>query len=274
VDTGLFATLLEVGLETSRTLVEIFSDVPDGSPLFERFSFVDADQLPSLAQLSASTDASNLDSLDSDNQDLLISLALKLTVARHRLGLITEDIQEVVVSAQKRIKEALGDDNELIEFFDSTQISANLSIQDNILFGRAAYGQANAQEKLGKLIETLIEELDLKDQVLDVGLDYKVGVGGARLSSEQRQKITLARALIKQPDILVVNEALTRFNSSFASMLKQNILERMAGRTVVWVLGNNESRDGFDKLILLDKGKLIAQGSEEEIAPHLGVLDS
>ncbi len=270
--TGLTKSLLEIGQETAKTLVEIFIDVPDSSPLFERFSFVDAEQLLQLAQLSTTTDKEKLHELTATEQSLLMGLSLKLTVARHRLGLVTEEIQNQIIASHLFIKEKLGEDNDLIEFFDEKKITAQLSIQDNILFGRVVYGQANAQEKLSKLMEKLISELDLKQQILEVGLDFNVGVAGARLSSEQRQKLTIARALIKNPEILVVNEALSRFDASFANALKQQVLEIMKSKTVIWVVGNNETLDYFDNLIVLDKGKMVAQGSKAEIQPHYDAL--
>ena len=144
---GLGKTLFGVGIQTARTISEIFSDVPDGSPLFERFSFVDAEQLPILGKLSNLPDTANQEDVNPDDANLLVNLALKLTVARHRLGLITEEIQGQIVSAHAMLKEEIGLENDLIEFYDVGQLANQLSIQDNMLFGRVAYGQANARGK-------------------------------------------------------------------------------------------------------------------------------
>jgi ABC-type taurine transport system ATPase subunit len=56
------------------------------------------------------------------------------------------------------------------------------------------------------------------DQVLEVGLDFEVGVGGARLSQAQRQKLGLARALVKRPDMLVVNDATAALRAKVAAL--------------------------------------------------------
>src|SRR3546814_18703700 len=60
----------------------------------------------------------------------------------------------------------------------------------------------------------------------EVGLDFNVGIGGARLSSVQRQKLALARALLKRPDLLVVNEAVSVLDGSGQTRLVERILDR------------------------------------------------
>ena len=258
-------TLFTVGLQTAKTLSEIFSDVPDGSPLFERFSFVNADQLPVLTGLARLPDSTNPGDVSDDEAELLINLSLKLTVARHRLGLITEEIQQKIVNAHLLLKQELGTENDLIEFYHEDQVANHLSIQDNILFGRIAYGQANAREKVGVIIDEFIANSGLRDEILSVGLDYRVGVAGARLTSIQKQKITIARALIKNPQILVINDAVALFDKKTADLLTSRILQIMENKTVVWVLGNLDYAGEFDRLIVMDKGKILAEGPAGEI---------
>jgi len=265
--------LFTVGLQTAKTLSEIFSDVPDSSPLFEKFSFVSADQLPVLTGLSRLPDDTTASDVSEDDADLLVNLSLKLTVARHRLGLITEEIQQKIVRAHLLIKEELGDENDLIEFYNEDQVANHLSIQDNILFGRISYGQANAREKVGILIDEFIAESGLKDDILSVGLEYRVGVAGARLTTIQKQKVTIARALIKNPDILVVNDAVALFDKKTAEQLTSQILAQMKNKTVIWVLGNTDQAGKFDRLIVMDKGKVLAEGPAQETLQREDIMN-
>ncbi|MGL1404913.1 hypothetical protein ACSTIW_24005, partial [Vibrio parahaemolyticus] len=82
----------------------------------------------------------------------------------------------------------------------------------NILFGRLVYGQAQADQRIGTLTREVLDELELHDSVREVGLEFNVGVGGKRLGATQRQKLGIARALIKRPQFLVVNEAVAAFD--------------------------------------------------------------
>lgn len=257
--------LLEIGLQTAKIMLDIFSDVPEGSPLFERFTFVSLEDLPELARLAKLQDAVAADSVAEKDANALMALAYKLNRARHRLGLVTEEIQEKIVHAHALIKEKLGEPNDLIEFYSKDKVARHLSIQDNILFGRVAYGQANAKQKVGKLIQEVINQLDLKHSIVEVGLDYFVGVGGARLNSSQRQKLTIARALIKNPEILVLNEATAVFDRQVEKSLVNSILDGMSKKTVIWVLSGEDYLNHFDKVMILDKGKLVAHGTVEDL---------
>ena len=140
-----------------------------------------------------------------------------------------------------------------------------MSIQDNILFGRVAYGQANARQNVGKIIQDVINKLVLKHYIVEVGLDYFVGVSGARLTSAQRQKLTIARALLKNPDVLVMNEATGALDRQVEKSLINAILAEMPSKTIIWVFSNQDHIKSFDKIMILDKGKLMAHGTVDEV---------
>lgn len=272
-ETGLDRIFLHVGIQTAQTLSEIFSDVADGSPLFERFSFVTADQLPILGRLAKLPEDTQPDEIEKQDLELLTDITFKLTVAQHRLGLITEDIQAKVIEAHLKIKHELGSDNNLIEFFEEDRIARFLSVQDNILFGRIAYGQANAKDKVVALLDSVISESDLKGHIIKIGLDFNVGVGGAKLTNTQRQKLTLARALIKRPRILVVNDATAIFDKKSANRIKNQVLSLMDGRTVIWVFNDIDMTAGFDRILIMDKGTVVVEDETRLVMDKADIID-
>ncbi len=264
-ETGLSQAFLEAGAQITEIMLDLFSDVEPGSELFEQFSFIDADDLPEFNQLRNDIRQQGLENLPQPSQRRLMSLPLKLIVARHRLGLITEPIQQKILEARGRIhelaqKEALG-----IEFFDEGSYNPRISVQDNILFGKLAYGQAHAQEKVSALIADVVVSLDLRNDIIRAGLGYEVGVGGGRLSTIQRQKLGVARALLKQPDLLVLNEALSSFDSASERRLIDNIRQAMKSRGILWVLGRVQFAEAFDSVMVMERGKLVDQGNFEDL---------
>src|SRR5260370_26009016 len=84
-----------------------------------------------------------------------------------------------------------------IEFFDPDSYNAAASLQDNILFGKIAYGEADAAVRVPQVLGEVLEALALRPAVIDVGLDYHVGTAGSRLSAAQRQPTASARAVLK-----------------------------------------------------------------------------
>src|SRR3546814_9931578 len=119
-------------------------------------------------------------------------MAARLVKARHRLA---ERLQREAPAA--------------VAFYRADAYNAAASLQDNILFGRLAFGRAGAEQIIGDALAEVLDELQLRETVIEVGLDFNVGIGGARLNSVQRQKLALARALLTRPDLLVVTEALS-----------------------------------------------------------------
>ncbi len=260
-ETGLSQIFLEAGAQITEIMLDLFSDVEPGSELFEQFSFISANDLPEFNQLLNDIRQQGLENLPQANQRRLMSLPLKLIVARHRLGLITEPIQQKILEARRRIHELAQSEALGIEFFDENSYNPRISVQDNILFGKLAYGQAHAQAKVSALIADVVESLGLRDEIIRAGLAYEVGVGGGRLSSIQRQKLGLARALLKAPDLLVINEALSGFDSASERRLIDNVRRQMESRGILWVLGRIQLAEAFDSVLVMERGKLVDQGS-------------
>ncbi|MDJ0777246.1 MAG: ABC transporter transmembrane domain-containing protein [Gammaproteobacteria bacterium] len=263
--TGLYEDLLQAGLKITEIMLDLFSDVEPDSELFEQFSFISADDLPEFNQLLQEARKLGTDNLPQTSQRRLISLSFKLIVARHRLGLIDQGIQQKILDARKKIHAIAAEKDLGIEFFDASQYNPRVSIQDNILFGKLAYGQANAQQKINALIADVVDSLDLRNDIIAAGLAYEVGVAGGRLSAIQRQKLGLARALLKRPDLLIVNEALAGLDSASERRLIANVRREMGERGILWVLGRVQLADQFDHVMVMERGRVVDQGSYGEI---------
>ncbi|MCP4876434.1 MAG: ABC transporter ATP-binding protein [Gammaproteobacteria bacterium] len=251
---------LDAGVKIAEIMLDLFSDVEPDSELFDQFSFIEADDLPEFNKLLQDIKRYGLEDLPLEEKRRLISLPFKLIVARHRLGLITEPIQQSILTARRQIHELAGSENLGIEFFDETRYNPRISIQDNILFGKLVYGQANAQQKINELIVDVVKTLGLRNEIIEAGLRYEVGVAGGRLSSIQRQKLGLARALLKAPDLLVINEALASLDTASERRLINNVRDVMQGRGILWVLGKVRLSELFDEVMVMERGRLADKG--------------
>ena len=87
---------------------------------------------------------------------------------------------------------------------------------DNVLFGRIGHNHPDGPERIRSIVREILDELGLYDDVLDVGLDFNVGVGGRRLTGAQRQKLDVARALLKRADFLIFNRPLLALDHASA----------------------------------------------------------
>ena len=265
---GLTDTLLLLGYQVAETMVELFADLPPDHEFFAQFSFISADDLPVYQALLAQTDADNLDGLDEGNRLRLLSMPFKVIPARHRLGVIDDEVQARVLKARAVFADGLPEDARgSVEFFDPETYNAATSLQDNILFGKIAFGHAGGAERVGNLIAEVIEELGLHDTIAEVGLDFDVGIGGSYLSSSQRQRLAIARALLKQPDLFILSEATAALDARTNDLIGNNVLEDFAdaGRGLIWAVHRPDLAEKFDRVVVLKEGQIVEAGSFAEL---------
>jgi ABC-type multidrug transport system fused ATPase/permease subunit len=257
--------LVTAGREVAATMVELFADLPPDHEFFEQFSFISSDDLPEFRSLVSRT-AKTIAEIAPEDRARLLSLPFKLIAARHRLDVLSDSLKERIVGARNTLRTELSADaRKGIEFFDPAAYNAAATLQDNILFGKLAYGQARAAARVGKLIAAILDELGLRANVLEVGLDFPVGVGGSRLTAAQRQKIGLARALIKRPDVLIVNEATTLLDAQSQARVMAGVFKEGEGRTLIWVLHNPTLARQFERVLVFADGKLVEHGGFGEL---------
>jgi putative ABC transport system ATP-binding protein len=266
--------LVELGADVARDMVEIFKDIAADNELFARFSLLTASELPEYGQVVARMGRSTLAELAAADRDRLIRLALRLIPARHRLGRIDEPFVAKVLAARRRFVETLPP--ELAASFvpyDRERYFTDGTLLDNLLFGKVVATSSLAVKKVNAIVEEVLEAEDLRGLVLEVGLDHHVGLFGGRLSLPQRQRVALARVLLKRPDILILDGALAALEPGERMELHRRMLESMKDRTVIAVVERPDLARLYDRVVVLDAGVVAETGTYQElIAQETGVL--
>ncbi|MFT6915820.1 MAG: putative ABC transport system ATP-binding protein [Motiliproteus sp.] len=260
---GLFEDFVVMGRKLTEIMVDLFSDVDEHSDLFDRFSFIRAEDLPAYRKLLKKTAANKLDFSDKVSCSKFIALTFRLCPAQHRLGLVDVTMQQRIVQARFALAKRISADPSPaleINFFDVTRFDHGLSLLDNMLFGRLVYGKALAKERVTELIYRVVDELGLGQDVRHVGLEFEVGTSGSRMSLAQRQKLAVARALIKQPDVLILSDALSGLDPDAERRLLDNIFRAQQGRGLVMLTARADLAPGFDRVLTLKHGQLQESG--------------
>ncbi len=268
---GLIDTFVEIGWRVAETMVELFADLPADHEFLQQFSFISAEDLPAFRTILGQSQDSTGVSLSARRR--LLSLPFLLVVSRHRLGLIDQQLQERILAARHLFSAGLPASLDgAIAFFEEGQVNPAATIQDNMLFGKLAYGQAHSAQKVGALIDEVVDRVDLRAGVIAVGLRAPVGVGGARLSLAQRQRLAIGRALLKRPDILIVNEAAEVLDRQSQAELIERLHAAGAGRGLIWVMSQLVSPQLFEQIAVMKDGKVVEQGSYDVLAGLEGSL--
>ncbi len=244
--TGLDELLLRTGHKVAETMVELFSGLPPGHEFFAQYSFINQDDLPQFEAILKRVADVGSKGLNAEESRSLLALPLKLIAARHRLGLIDESFEARVIEARRYFAENLPPElRAAVEFFDPERYNSAATLQDNILFGKIVTGQAGAVERITKLVRELLDELELRPMVMRNGLDFQVGVGGARLAPAERQKVAMMRALLKRPVLLVLDQAAAVVDPASQTRVVEAVLRERQGAAVIWVLTREEYAPRF-----------------------------
>ena len=275
---GLTEDFVRIGRDVAATMVELFKDLPPDHEFFAQYAFISADDLPDYQTLVQRADRVGLQEMEADDRNRFLDLPFKLIPARHRLGMIEEDLKARILDARKAFREGLPEDQRTaLEFFSEDQFNLAASVQDNILFGKIAYGQADAGNKVGTVLAEVIESEGLRDIVIDIGLSAEAGIAGSRLTTAQRQKVAIARVLLRRPDVIILNGSVSALDSGVQGPTVARILEETADRTVILIAQRARLAESFDRVLVMRGGRVIEDGAfdtlDKEGTAFRGLLD-
>lgn len=141
----------------------------------------------------------------------------------------------------------------------------NDSVLNNIRYGRR---EATLEEVHAAAANALADEFI--DRLPD-GYNTFIGERGAKLSGGQRQRITIARALLKNAPILILDEATSHLDTESEVLVQRALANLMAGRTVIVIAHRLSTIRRADKIVVLERGRIIEAGSHEELVNRGGI---
>ncbi|TRC81568.1 ABC transporter ATP-binding protein [Mesorhizobium sp. WSM4310] len=144
------------------------------------------------------------------------------------------------------------------------------SVRENILYGRP-----DASDEMLVEAARRAEALDfiggLADHKGRKGFDAYVGDRGVKLSGGQRQRIAIARVMLKDAPILILDEATSALDSEAEAAIQENLYKLMQGKTVIAIAHRLSTIAAMDRLVVMDQGRVIEEGSHEELVAKGGL---
>ncbi len=250
--------LTELGLRIAEVTAEMFAGLPPGHPLFERYSFIRADEMEHFQRLiDAVRQPGGRTHLSPGARTRLIALAFGYIEPRHRLNLLDEAFNARILRARASFMRYLPHEYaKRIEFYDPARFMMAAPIRDNILFGRIAFEGSRAEQRVWQVVRKVISELDIEPVVYRIGLDTEVGPGGRLLYEPQRAAINIARCLVKRPDILVLDGALSIYGPGDGDTILNRLRSAMSGRTLIATVSDAAAAREFDGILTFDGPRL------------------
>ncbi|QBX33782.1 ABC transporter ATP-binding protein [Paracoccus liaowanqingii] len=172
-------------------------------------------------------------------------------------GRITIDGQDIRAVTQDSLRAAIG-----VVTQDSSLL--HRSVRDNIAYGRPDATEAQIQDAL-RMAEAEGFVPDLTDSAGRRGLEAHVGERGVKLSGGQRQRIAIARVALKDAPILILDEATSALDSEVEAAIQSRLEALMQGKTVIAIAHRLSTIAAMDRLVVMDRGRIIEEGSHAEL---------
>lgn len=144
------------------------------------------------------------------------------------------------------------------------------TVRENIAYGRP---DATDEEIITAAKQAQAWDFikDLYDDKGNTGLDTQVGERGVKLSGGQRQRIAISRVMLKNAPILLLDEATSALDSEIEFAITESLNDIMTGKTVIAIAHRLSTIAALDRLVVMDKGRIIEQGSHDELLALNGV---
>ena len=269
----LYAPLLDLGKDLAVSTVGLLKGL-EADEFFFKMSPIPADEFDYYQELVERLSRSTRGHLPGEMADALLRLALQFTPAVHKMASLSPALESRLLQGRQLFMEEIGrEDPGAITFYRPGEYLYAHSVLENVIFGHLRTEQAQVNERIRQVVVDLLGEVGLLDDVREVGLEFQVGSKGDRLSGGQKQKIGIARALLKHPHILILDEATASLDNASQARIQHLLNVELKGKhTLVSVVHRLEMVRDFDLIAVMKAGRIMEIGNYDELMARKGLF--
>jgi ABC-type multidrug transport system fused ATPase/permease subunit len=265
--------LVKLGADLALQAVETFGDLAPSTVLAQRCPIA-PQKMGDCKIIVKRLKKDGVAALEADNRQTLLKLALRYRPGQHKLVKLSQDFKKMILKGRQRFRDMISsDDPNAVSFYNTSAYIDHLTILSNIFFGNITTDSSRGQEKINQSINQLLIEEEILETILEMGMQHQVGRSGENLSGGQRQKLAIARVLLKEPTVLIMDEATSGLDNKSQARI-QNLLEtQMKGKTTLLsVVHRLDIIKDYHKVAVMRAGKIVEMGTYDELMDKQGIL--
>ncbi len=270
---GLFHPLLTLGFSLALQTVDILGNLPLGGAFFEQ-SPLAVDELGAYKALVLRLKETPPRQAAEPDKRLLLALGLRFCPGKHKMVALPNALKQLILDGRILFRKlAMEKYPEEFSSYQRSEYIPSQTILSNILFGKPKSSAPGAQEKISQSIVHLLIEEDMLERIMAIGMQFRVGSKGENLSGGQRQKLAVARVLLKSPKVLLMDEATAALDNKSQARIQHLIETRLRGNTtVISVAHRLDIVKNYDKIAVMKAGKIVEMGTYNQLLDQRGVL--
>ncbi len=231
----LYDSLMRIGEQANREFVEMFAGLPDNHRFFSDVALFDARDLVDMQHIALRIDRGGYHALTPAQRWRILALVLALCPARHRVVSVEPGLQAQIVAARQACRALVGQPGfDQLEPLDDLSCSHGLTVFQNAVFGVLVGQDRRAHQSIRDITLDVLRTAGLERDTIDLALQTEPGPGGRALRPALRQRLVLARAVMKEPRILVVNRALDALDAAAEARVINDVCRSLGTSAVLW----------------------------------------
>ena len=263
--------LVSLGKAIADQTVDILNNIAHDKMFFESTP-IRLEEFEKYKALISEIKNKNLHQINNQQTTDLLELALRFSQGKHRIAIIPEFLTNLILEGRYMFREKIRQkDPHAIAFFKNDQYIHSQTIFNNILFGIVKTTNPSDQDKINQFMVALLIGEDFFEKMIEIGMNFKVGTEGNKLSGGQRQKLAIARTFLKSPHIMILDEATSALDNKSQKRV-QNVLSRYwkGKSTLIAVVHRLDIVKEYDKVAFLKAGKIVEMGTYDELMAKEG----
>ena len=202
---------------------------------------------------------------------IFFKIALEIDIKKIIININPCEFKNNIIKSRKIIRDKYQEKSNWKNIQERNYID-KINVRENLLMGRININIENSVKTVNSIIKEILKENNLINEALLIGLEFRTGEGGKFLSGGQKQKIAIGRTILKEPDILIMDEATASLDEASQSKIVNLIKDKFSGKTVITVSHRLSTIKNYDNIFVLDRGRIVENGDYSSLVASGGMF--